>query len=51
MNEEEKLKVEKEEEQTLFVGTATKKERKIEIVGVEKSYNWRNDLSRSLEIA
>ena len=51
MNEEEKQRIEKEEEETLFVSTNTKKERKIEILGVEKSYNWRNDLSRSLEVA
>lgn len=51
MSEEEKQKKEKEEEESLFVNTAFRGQRKIEIVGVEKSYNWRNDISRSLEVA
>lgn len=40
-----------EEEQSLFVNTAFKGHRKIEIVGTEKSYNWRNDVSCLTEIA
>ena len=51
MTEEEKEKTEKEEEETLFVPTMKKGERKIEIWGVKKSYTWRNNLSRSIEVA
>lgn len=51
MNEEEKKQNEKEEEESLFVGTNNGGQMKIEIVGVDKSYNWRTDLSRSAEVA
>ncbi|CAI2362333.1 unnamed protein product [Moneuplotes crassus] len=49
--EEEKQKSEKEEEESLFVGTNTGGQMRVEVVGVEKSYNWRTDISKSSEVA
>ena len=41
-------KQELEEEEALLVGTALKGQRKIEMVGFEKNYNWRKDCTTLL---
>ena len=43
-------KYQQDEEDTLYVNSVFRQQ-KIEMIGVDKSYNWRNDLSRNLEIA
>lgn len=51
MSEEEKQKQDEEEEQALYVNTAFRGQKKIEVLGIQKSYNWRNDISRSVEVS
>lgn len=50
MTEQEKEDARAKEEAELYVNTGTKGMKKIEIVGVEQSYQWRADVTQARDI-
>lgn len=51
MNEEEKKRLREAETEELYVNTDKKGMKKIEVLGQEKSYNWRCDIKHNYELA
>ena len=50
LDEEEKKGTRENQMEDLFVGTDKGGSKKIEILGVDQSYNWRSDISKSRDI-